>query len=129
MKVTMVHMKSGIHNKDFKLYDNFIKFLQKHFPLKENITVILTGEKIGKMTTGKRDSKSRLFILSKGRLNRDILRTIAHEWVHEYQMKILNRKKGPNIGGQNEDEANSLSGSLVKKFEKLNPDLEKSIYS
>ena len=122
-------MKSGIHNKDFKLYDNFIKFLQKHFPLKENITVILTGEKIGKMTTGKRDSKSRLFILSKGRLNRDILRTIAHEWVHEYQMKILNRKKGPNIGGQNEDEANSLSGSLVKKFEKLNPDLEKSIYS
>ncbi len=38
------------------------------------------------------------------------------------------RKKGPNIGGKNEDEANAVSGQDVKKFEKKNKDLENIIY-
>jgi hypothetical protein len=47
---------------------------------------------------------------------------LAHEWVHEYQIQILNREQGPDIGGKNEDEANALSGQLVKKFEKKHPE-------
>ena len=56
--------------------------------------------------------------MTKGRILRDILRTLGHEWVHEYQMSVLGRKRGPDIGGKNENEANSLSAQFIKMFEK-----------
>lgn len=62
------------------------------------------------MTTGSRTDDSVLNILVKGRMNRDVLRTLAHEWTHEYQRINLGRKQGPNIGGRNEDEANPMAG-------------------
>jgi hypothetical protein len=61
-------------------------------------------------------------------MNRDILRTLAHEWIHEHQRTILKRGQGPNIGGRNENEANSGAGILMKKFEKSFPDTEEQIY-
>ena len=82
----------------------------------------------GKMSTGSRTSDSELKILTKGRLNRDILRTLAHEWVHEYQLTILNREHGPDIGGKNEDEANAFAGQLIKMFEKKFPNKEEMMY-
>jgi hypothetical protein len=69
-----------------------------------------------------------LKVLSKNRLNRDICRTLAHEWVHEYQLGVLNRKHGPDIGGRNENEANSGAGILIKKFEKNHPHKEEKMY-
>jgi len=80
------------------------------------------------MSTGSRRGDHLIKVLAKGRLNRDIMRTLAHEWVHEYQMTILGRKHGPNIGGVNEDEANAFAGQIVKKFEKKHPDLEELMY-
>lgn len=61
-------------------------------------------------------------------MNRDIMRTLAHEWVHEHQMDVLKREKGPDIGGKNEDEANAFAGRLIKMFEKENPDFEPRMY-
>ena len=84
--------------------------------------------KRGDMSTGSRRGDNLIKVLAKGRLNRDIMRTLAHEWVHEYQMTILNRKPGPNIGGKNEDEANAFAGRLVKMFEKEHPELEEIMY-
>lgn len=81
------------------------------------------------MTTGSRTNTHKLKILVKDRINRDILRTLSHEWYHEYQRTILKRQKGKNIGGKNEDEANAISGEDVKKFEKSNKKLEKFVYS
>ncbi len=69
---------------------------------------------MGHMTTGARTPDNDLKILSKGRLNRDILRTIAHEWVHEYDMTILKKPRTGDVGGENENKANSESGRLVK---------------
>jgi hypothetical protein len=128
MKVTIIHKQSGITEKHYKFYNKFIKFLQEEIPLKEDLTILFISERVGSMTTGSRDEKGRLRILTKNRINRDIFRTIAHEWVHENQMKVLKRKKGPDIGGQNEDEANAKAGSLIKKFEKKYPKLEKLMY-
>jgi hypothetical protein len=48
----------------------------------------------------------------------DVLRTLAHEWVHECQHQILGWEKGPDIGGRNEDTANSLSGAYLKMFQR-----------
>jgi len=80
------------------------------------------------MSTGSRRGDHLIKVLAKGRLNRDIMRTLAHEWVHEYQMTILGREHGPNIGGINEDEANAFAGQIVKKFEKKYPELEELMY-
>ena len=128
MKASIKHQNSDIPKKDYKLFEDFIKFLNKEYPLKHQIEIIFTGERIGGMTTGSRTTEHTLKVLSKGRLNRDIMRTLAHEWVHEYQHGVLNREKGPDIGGRNEDEANAFAGRLIKMFEKSYPQYDKEIF-
>ena len=119
-------------NKEIKKYkdfvDKFINLLQKEYPLKENLTIAFLNGRKGEMSTGSRRDDHLIKILAKDRLNRDIMRTLAHEWVHEFQMSIQKRKQGPDIGGQNEDEANAFAGQIIKKFEKKYPDLEEIMY-
>ena len=79
------------------------------------------------MTTGSRTDDDNLKIFSKGRMNRDILRTLAHEWYHEYDRTVLGNPKGPNIGGKSEDDANAEAGAVIKKYEKSHPKNEKEI--
>jgi hypothetical protein len=128
MKVTIFSPKEGKYENYKVLYDSFIRFLQNEYSLTNNVKIKFLDYRIGDMTTGARDEKNVLKILVKNRINRDILRTLSHEWVHEYQRTILNRDKGPNIGGKNEDEANAESGAIIKKFEKKFPNFEKLMY-
>lgn len=53
----------------------------------------------------------------------DVLRSIAHEFVHHKQNQDnrLNTKV-QDVGGEIEDEANARAGSLVKKFGYDNPE-------
>lgn len=102
------------------LINKFIEFLKKELPLKNDVDVDFLNNRTGKMTTGSRTENSRLKILVKDRINRDILRTLAHEWDHEHQRTVLGRKKGPNVGGKNENDANAKAGELMKKFEEKN---------
>jgi len=111
------------------LINRFINNLKKSHPLNDDVTIVFQTERSEKMTTGVRTNNHKLKILVKDRLNRDILRTVAHEWVHEHQRSVLKRKKQKNIGSENENEANAKSGEEVKKFEKTNKKLEKTIYS
>ena len=119
-------------NKEFKKHSDFvnkfIKLLQREFPLKNNLKIFFLNQKKGEMSTGSRRSDNVIKVLVGDRMNRDIMRTLAHEWVHEHQMGVLNREKGPDIGGQNEDEANAFAGRLVKMFEKENPNYEPKMY-
>lgn len=54
----------------------------------------------------------------------DVLRSIAHELIH-HQQNQNGKLQGPtqDIGGEIEDEANSVAGQLVKKFGYENPEL------
>lgn len=128
MKVKVINKSGALDRKNYGFYRKFIQFLQTKIPLKKDVKIILTKERIGSMTTGSRTEKNEIIILTKKRINRDILRTLAHEWVHEYQRTILKRPHGPNIGGVNEDEANAFAGQLMKIFEKKYPSLEKKMY-
>jgi Fe-Mn family superoxide dismutase len=110
------------------LINKFVEFLKKELPLKDDVEIDFLNQRTGKMTTGSRTDTHRLKILVKDRLNRDILKTLSHEWHHEYQRTVLKRKKGPNIGGKNEDEANAKAGELMKKFEQKNKEKIKSVY-
>jgi hypothetical protein len=127
MKLTIID-KGSIISTNPNLFENFFKFLQKKYPLKGDMTMYFLNERIGHMTTGSRGTNNVIKVLVKNRINRDILRTVAHEWVHEYQRTIMNLDKGPDIGGFNEDMANSESGKLIKMFEKQYPDLEENMY-
>jgi hypothetical protein len=128
MKVIITHRNSGIPQKDYKLIDLFLRFLQKQYPLKNNLKIFFISERTGNMTTGSRTEENEIKVLTKGRIYRDILRTLSHEWVHEYQRDVLKWKHGSDIGGRNEDMANSEAGALMKMFEKLYPDLEDKMY-
>lgn len=128
MKVKIVHKNSGVDKGNYEFYNKFLKFLQTQFPLKSDITVYFLGDRKGGMTTGSRNDNSELKVLCKNRMTRDILRTLAHEWVHEHQLNVLGREHGPNIGGQNEDEANAYAGQMMKKFEKKYPHEEDKMY-
>lgn len=129
MKVIVTHNKSEIPKKNYSLYDKYIKFLNRHYPLKRDTKLFFLGEKLKKMTTGSsNDKKNEIFVLTKNRLTRDILRTLSHEWVHQYQTQILGRKKDMDIGGKNENEANAIAGILIKKFEKENSSDEPKMY-
>ncbi len=59
----------------------------------------------------------------------DILRSIAHELIHhkQNQENRLNQGNIPDIGGEIEDEANSIAGQLVKEYGYSNED--KDIYN
>jgi two-component SAPR family response regulator len=129
MKVTIFHIKSGVPKKYYNFYDKFVKFLQKKYPLKKDIKILFMGERDSKMSTGSNTRNYLIKVLTSGRLNRDILRTLSHEWVHEYQRQILKREKEKNIGGRNEDEVNASSGTLIKQFEKENPSDEQKMYN
>lgn len=58
----------------------------------------------------------------------DVLRSIAHELIHHHQNQT-GKMQGPtqDIGGDIENEANSVAGQLVKKFGYAHPKL--AIYS
>lgn len=128
MKVKVLLSNTKFQKKDEEFINKFIKFLQTQYPLEKNVTIKFLGDREGKMSTGSRTDKSVIKVLAKDRLNRDIMRTLAHEWVHEHQRTVLKREHGPNIGGRNEDEANAFAGQLVKMFEKKYPDLEFLMY-
>jgi hypothetical protein len=128
MKVTIKHFDSDVPKENYSFFDDFIKYLQKKYPLKKDLTVIFVGDRKGNMTSGQRNNKGELLILSKNRMNRDILRTLAHEWYHEYDRTVLGSPKGPDIGGHSEDDANAEAGKVLKQYEKSNPKNEKKMY-
>ena len=128
MKVTVHHQDKNLTKNKRGLIDNFLKFLYDEYPLENDLTVFFVSKRVGHMTTGARAEDDSIKVLTKNRISRDILRTLAHEWIHEYQRDVLGRDRGPDIGGLNEDEANALAGSLIKKFEKKFPNFEEIMY-
>lgn len=126
-----IKLKSDIESEKLEIILKFLKFLNSELSLKRDTSLELTDKKDSHMTTGVRLDRDRMKVLCKNRMLVDILRTIAHEWIHEYQHQKENVKKGTKrqqIGGWAEDEANSLSGSLLKKFSKEHKKWEDILY-
>lgn len=110
---------------------DFTKFLSTKLPLNNDIYITFLEKKEGPMTTGVRKPGSEILVLAGKRLLIDVLRTLSHEWVHEYQhqkMGLKDTDKIKDIGGSEENMANTLSGIFVKKFEKTFPKYEDILY-
>lgn len=109
---------------------DFFQLLQSELPLKEQIIVELLSDRKGEMTTGVRNP-DRMKILAGGRMLIDVLRTIAHEWVHEFQhqkMGLSDEETIQDIGGPEEDMASALSSVIIKRFQKEFPQHQQEIY-
>lgn len=128
MQVKIIYKEHSVGKGKHNYIQDFIKFLNVNYPITRDIMVYFLNQRIGSMTTGSRNQVGEIKVLAKGRMMRDILRTLAHEWIHEYQLEVLKRDLGPDIGGINEDEANSISAKLLKIFEKKYPEKEYMMY-
>lgn len=131
MKVCIKSPKSQVNQEQLEVISSFIKFLQSQLPLSSDVEVNLTNDRSTTVTTGVRMPGSKMYILAKDRMLIDILRTISHEWVHEYQhqeMGLSDKEKIQDIGGPEENMSNVLSGIFIKKFDKQNPDFKEALY-
>lgn len=128
MKIRVCVEKNMFDDNKMDILKKFILFLNQQVELHEDITVKFLKDRIGGMTTGSRNGEHELKVLADGRMFIDILRTLAHEWVHEGQAVILGLDSGPDIGGMLEDSANALAGIYMKEFVKKHPELEENLY-
>jgi hypothetical protein len=131
MKVCFKGISKFSSPKEIEALKEFVTYLQTELPLKDDVFITFKGGRDIKMTTGVRMPKNQIFVLADKRLLIDILRTVAHEWVHEFQhqkMGLKDTDKIQNIGGPEENMANTLSGIFVKKFDKENPQYSQIIY-
>lgn len=108
--------------------EHFMKFLNKHLKLENDVNLKFTNKKEGTMTTGQ-DTPRVMKVLAKNRMFIDVLRTLAHEWVHEYQHQIKHEKSKRDIGGPHENEANAKSGELLKLFVRYYPKYKHILYN
>jgi hypothetical protein len=131
MKVCIKNSKTEMTKEQLEVISSFVKFLQSQVPLSSDIQVVLTNNQKKTGTTGIRMPGSKIYVLTKGRMLVDILRTLSHEWVHEFQYQKLgldDNAKIQDIGGPEENMCNILSGIFIKKFDKQNPDYKETIY-
>ena len=131
MKVCFKGINKFSTPKQIEVVKEFVKYLQTELPLKDDVFITFKGGRDIKMTTGVRRPGSQIFVLADKRLMIDILRTVSHEWVHEFQhqkMGLKDNQKVPNIGGPVENMANVLSGIFLKKFNKIFPDYSPIVY-
>ena len=130
MKICFKISKNTINKKQIEIIKKFCSLLMKKMKLSNDLSIEFLNKKVKDMTTGSyNDGKSRIRILSKGRMLADILRTLSHEWAHAYDHEQLNIKDRSDVGGESENFANAKSGELTKLFIKKNKNKEKEIFN
>jgi hypothetical protein len=103
----------------------FIVFLKRELTLTIDIPYILIDDpdfskKNGAF--GMMNSDGIVYISIINRHPLDILRTVAHEYVH-YKQSIRGKIMNPNPGSPSENEANAKAGEIMRKYGKLHPEL------
>ena len=130
VKVKIKNTDNIISEDDLETIKVFLKFLQSEMKLEKPITIVLSNQRKGEMTTGVRKNDE-IIILASNRLLIDILRTISHEWIHEFQfqkMGLSEKDVIKDIGGPEENMANAIAGIHIKKFAKKFPSLKPKMY-
>lgn len=132
MKACLKNSTKFFTEEQIGVIQQFIQMLQKDISLKKNVEISFESKDAKvPMTTGVRMPNHKIHVLAKGRLLIDIMRTIAHEWSHEYQHQKLGVKDTDSIqdiGGPEENMANALSGMFLKKFVKQYPQVKEMMY-
>lgn len=103
-----------------QLLREFIDFALDFLQIQSKPKVVLKTNREGVKTYANfefGDGKSKVNVYVKNRSLADIMRSIAHELVHQKQFEEgLLETMPQDIGGKIEDEANALAGQMVKAF-------------
>ena len=103
----------------------FIVFLKRELSLTIDIPYILIDDpdfSKKNRAFGMVNSDGIVYISIINRHPLDILRTVAHEYVH-YKQSIKRVAMNPNPGSPSENEANAKAGEIMRKYGKLHPEL------
>lgn len=104
----------------------FIKFVNDELSLDQPFKVKLVTQRDNDLRTYAyyNPSNGDVKVYCRDRGLADVLRSIAHELIHHHQNQMGKLEEPTqDIGGEIEDEANSVAGQLVKKFGYANPKL------
>jgi len=127
MKVRIVNRSKNLSDDRLNVIQSFFKFAQENSPLKQDLQVVMLDVKVGGMTTGSEIS-GLIKILVSDRILIDIIRTLSHEWTHEFARQRNVKLQGFNTHSQ-EDFANSEGGLMTRMFEKSHPEYEALLYN
>jgi hypothetical protein len=127
MRVDLKYNKDSLTPVKIDIIQNFVKFLNREYKLEEDLVIRFTDKSEDGMTTGS-NKKGLIKVLCDGRMFIDVLRTLAHEWIHEHQHQFDRKKGNQDIGGPDEDEANAEAGRLLKQYNKEFPKKEDKLY-
>lgn len=127
MRVDIKYNKDNLTPFKIEIIENFIKFLNIEYKLKNDIVIRFTAKSEDGMTTGS-NKEGLIKVLCDGRMFIDVLRTLAHEWIHEHQHQYDRKNKHQDIGGPDEDEANAEAGRLLKQYNKEYPKKKDKLY-
>lgn len=127
MKVDVKYNKENLTPVKINIIENFIKFLNREYKLKNDVVIRFTTKSEDGMTTGS-NKEGLIKVLCNGRMFIDVLRTLAHEWIHEHQHQHDRKNEHQDIGGPDEDEANAEAGRLLKQYNKEFPKKEDRLY-
>lgn len=67
-------------------------------------------------------SENKIYLYVKNRHVLDIFRSLAHEMVH-YRQSLTDDDLDGSTGSPHEDEANSVAGQIMRKYNKNHPEL------
>jgi hypothetical protein len=106
------------------ILNNFLIFLKKELHITYNIPIVLIDDvdfsknykTFGMMLPDK------IIVSIINRHPIDILRTVAHEYIHHKQ-QIEGKKLNGNAGSIIENEANAKAGEILRKYGKIHSDL------
>jgi hypothetical protein len=107
---------------------NFLKFACKELDItscpKINLIQEPVSNNISNSFAAYSPDKKRIFLYVKNRHILDILRSLCHELVHHIQnlKGELNDNSG-ETGSPQENEANSVAGQIMRKYNKTHPEL------
>lgn len=103
----------------------FIVFLKRELSLTIDIPYILIDDpdfSKKNRAFGMMNSDGIVYISIINRHPLDILRTVAHEYVH-YKQSIKRVAMNSSPGSPSENEANAKAGEIMRKYGKLHPEL------
>ena len=127
MKVIFKYDKKNMKPERLEILQNFVNFLNREYKLKNDVTIRFTSKSEEGMTTGS-NQEGIIKVLDDGRMFIDMLRTLAHEWIHEHQHQFDRKKGNQDIGGPDENEANAKAGELLKQYNKEFPKKQDYLY-
>jgi hypothetical protein len=108
-----------------EILKRFIVFLKRELRLTIDIPYILIDDvdfSKKNMAFGMMNSDGVIYISAINRHPMDILRTLAHEYIH-YKQTINGKVMKSNPGSPLENEANAKAGEIMRKYGKLHPEL------